>query len=221
MKRWIWPVAAAAAIGLAGCGSSGATGTGAATTTTPSNAAPSGTSAASGTSASSGASGASDPATTGTSGTSGTSGAAGTAAECTTGQLAAGLTGANGTAGSVYYQLVLTNNSGSTCFVEGYPGVSFVTGQTGSQVGAAAKRQPDPSAPGTPRIVLAPGKSAASVLRIVEAGNFPQNTCAPTNVPGLRVYPPDQRVSLFVPSTQQACAGPSVSVLTVEPLQPS
>ncbi len=208
MKRWIWPAAAAAALGLAGCGSSGAATptTGSTTTTAPAS------TGTSGTSASSGASGTTNPASTATTATTGT------VAECTTAQLAPSITNPSGAAGSTYYDLVLTNNGGATCFVQGYPGVSFVTSQSGSQVGAAAKRQLDPNVPGTPRVDLAPGKSASSVLRVVDAGNYPQSTCRPAQVPGLRVYPPDQQTSLYVPLVRPACASASVDLLAIEPL---
>ena len=56
-------------------------------------------------------------------------------------------------AGSTYYPLNLTNHSGKSCYLYGYPGVSFVTSPSGSQVGAAASRNPA-VAPAT--VVLAP-----------------------------------------------------------------
>ena len=217
MKRWIWPAAAAAALGLAGCGGSGAATprTGSTTTTPPPASTSTGTSGPSGTSASSGASGTANPATTAT---TTTTAATGTVAECTTAQLAPSIANPNGAAGSVYYDLVLTNNGGTACFVQGYPGVSFVTSQSGSQVGAAAGRQLDPNVPGTPPVDLAPGESASSVLRVAEAGNYPQGTCRPAQVPGLRVYPPDQQTSLYVPLVRPACASASVDLLAIEPL---
>ena len=45
-------------------------------------------------------------------------------------------------AGSIYYPIDLTNTSGSTCTLFGYPGVSFVTGPSGTQIGRAATRNP-------------------------------------------------------------------------------
>jgi len=224
MKRWIWPAAAAAAaVGLAGCG--GATNTGAAsgstssTSATTAPASSTGTTGTSGTTTTSGTSGTSGTTgtTSSTSGTTSTS-AAGGVAECTTSQLSGTLTDANGAAGSVYYHLVLTNKGSGTCFVQGYPGVSFVTTPDGAPVGAAAERQADPSVSGTPRVTLTSGSSAHSILRVVAAGNFPASSCGPTKVPGLRVYPPDQKASLYVTSQQEACSNASTNVLFVEPL---
>lgn len=229
MKRWIWPAVAAAAVGLAGCGS--ATNTGAAAgnsgATASSSTGSTGTTGASGATGATGTSGA-----TGASGATGTSGATGATTtgssgsgvpECTTTQLAGTLSTAKGgaAAGSTYYRLVLTNTSSKTCFVKGYPGVSFVTTPDGSPIGAPAKRQPNPNAPGEPTVTLAHGASADSVLRIADAGNYPASSCGMTKVPGLRVYPPDQTASLYVKSQQEACRDKSTIVMDVEPLHAS
>ncbi len=209
MKRWILPVVAGAAVALAGCGSTGAA-SGTAT----------GVSASSGT-----APAATSTATSGTSGSSGISGASGSSTttsagvgECRTAQLSGSLSDASGAAGSVYYHLVLTNKSTSSCYVQGYPGVSFVTTPNGSPVGAPAQRRADPSAPGIPRVTLTTGASAHSVLQVVEAANFPASRCGMTKVPGLRVYPPNQTTSLYVPAQEEACSDSSTVVMDVEPL---
>ena len=56
---------------------------------------------------------------------------------CATSQLTAGLTGENGTAGAVGYQLELRNTGPTACTLRGYPGVSYVTGGNGTTVGHA------------------------------------------------------------------------------------
>jgi hypothetical protein len=130
---------------------------------------------------------------------------------CTTSQLAGSLGPANGTAGTIYYPLQLRNRSASTCYVEGYPGVSFVAGADGHQVGAPASR-----ANGiTPRVVLAPGQVAAATLGIHDASAFTQPPCDQTPVLGLRVYPPDQFTALFVSHRDTGCANPAVVTLTI------
>ncbi len=48
----------------------------------------------------------------------------------------------NGAAGSSYYPIVFTNVSGASCTLYGYPGVSFVTGVGGSQIGIPAAWSP-------------------------------------------------------------------------------
>ncbi|HET6873355.1 MAG TPA: DUF4232 domain-containing protein, partial [Acidimicrobiales bacterium] len=45
---------------------------------------------------------------------------------CPTSSLTGSLAGASGTAGSTYYQLVLTNTGSTSCVIQGYAGVSFV-----------------------------------------------------------------------------------------------
>src|ERR1700761_8871336 len=92
-------------------------------------------------------------------------------AECTTSALQVKGGSSNGAAGTIYYSLDFTNVSGSSCFVEGYPGVSLVSAgnASGSQIGADAKRDPVV----TPKqIVLAPGHVANAQLGVAEAGNF-------------------------------------------------
>lgn len=114
-------------------------------------------------------------------------------------------------AGSTFDDVLLRNTGGTTCLMTGWPGVSFVTGSQGRQVGAPAARQ------GTPAVVsLAPGASAEALLQVAEAGNFAP--CTTTPVRGLRVYPPNQRDAVFVPLPTKACAQTSAQQLTVRPV---
>jgi hypothetical protein len=91
--------------------------------------------------------------------------------------------------------------------------VSFVAGSDGRQVGAAAQRMTGPA----PQVLLSPGGAAVSTLAIVEAGNFGP-VCQITSIRGLRVYPPNQLLSLYVPHPDQACANTRVTTLKVFPL---
>jgi hypothetical protein len=61
-----------------------------------------------------------------------------------------------GTAGTLYRPLVFTNTGGRSCTIQGFPGVSFVTGDDGHQVGEAAMRV-DPKGP---PVTLKPGDTA-------------------------------------------------------------
>ncbi|WP_317698844.1 DUF4232 domain-containing protein, partial [Aeromicrobium sp. REDSEA-S32_B7] len=47
-------------------------------------------------------------------------------------------------AGSTFDDVLLRNTGGTTCLMTGWPGVSFVTGSQGRQVGAPAARQGTP-----------------------------------------------------------------------------
>ncbi|HEX4033817.1 MAG TPA: DUF4232 domain-containing protein [Solirubrobacteraceae bacterium] len=121
----------------------------------------------------------------------------------------------SGAAGSSFYDLQFTNLSARACRLSGYPGVSAVN-LRGRQVGHAASR--DPQQPAR-TVTLAAGASAHTVLRIVDAGNFPRSRCGPVTAAGLRVYPPGQTASKLIPYPFAACARDSATVLTVEALQ--
>ena len=106
-------------------------------------------------------------------------------------------------AGSIYYPLDLTNISGSTCTVFGYPGVSFVTGPSGTLIGRAATR--NPVKPAT-TVTLAPGQVAHATLQVAQAGNYDPAQCKPVTAHWLRIFPPDQTAPLYVSFTTKACS---------------
>jgi Protein of unknown function (DUF4232) len=106
-------------------------------------------------------------------------------------------------AGSIYYPLDLTNTSGSTCTVFGYPGVSFVTGPSGPILGRAARRNPVTAAT---TVTLAPGQTAHATLQVAEAGNYDPSQCQPVTAHWLRIYPPNQTAPLYAQFTTQACS---------------
>lgn len=134
---------------------------------------------------------------------------------CATSQLAASFGSGNGTAGTSYYDLDLRNVSSVTCFVQGYPGVSFVAGANGHQVGNPAVRV----AGSTPQVVLTPQRAAVATLAVVDAGNY-GTACQLTPVLGFRVYPPDQTAALYVAHPDEACANTRYTTLRIGPLQP-
>lgn len=124
---------------------------------------------------------------------------------CETNALSLRLGQAGGAAGSTYQPIVFTNTGSSPCTLYGYPGVAFVAPDKGTQVGAAATRNTQ-HAPET--ITLGAGASAAAMLQMAETGNYDPATCKPTDVSGLRVYPPGNKTAAYVafPSTQKACS---------------
>jgi hypothetical protein len=140
---------------------------------------------------------------------------------CATTALRATLGPASGTAGSVYVPIRFTNASRARCTLTGYPGVSFVTGPSGSQIGNAASRIPLPSGPAR-TFTLAPGAVGNAVLQIADPGNYPRSRCQPVSAPYLRVYPPGQTAALYVKNASSlgACASTSVTILHIEPAQP-
>jgi hypothetical protein len=183
-------------------GSAGTTGTGTASSSSPATGASS--AAASSGATGSGATGASATSSaTGSTGSGSGSVAAGAPA-CTSAHLAVSLGGGAGAGMSQnHVGLQLRNTGSTTCTVYGYPGVSWVRGDQGTQTGAAAVRQQDPN--GTEKVVtLAPGALASAPLDIVDAAVIPPSQCKPVAVRGLRIYPPGQTAALFLPDATPA-----------------
>jgi hypothetical protein len=131
-------------------------------------------------------------------------------AGCLSSGLQAQLGASQGTAGTIYQVIVLTNTSASSCTLYGYPGVSFVTSQGGSQVGAPATRN---RAVQTTQVTLAPGGKANALLAVHDAGAYPD--CQLTTADWLRIYPPGDYGSLYVQYKAQTCANVRNSILTV------
>lgn len=126
-----------------------------------------------------------------------------TPVECTVRDLDVSLGAEEGTAGTIYRALVFTNTGDRTCTIQGFPGVSFVTGDDGRQVGEAATRVGEKGR----AVTLKPGETANSAVGFVQIGNFDEAICQPTAVRGLRVYPPHERKAKFVPLETTGCAG--------------
>lgn len=122
---------------------------------------------------------------------------------CTVRTLDVVLAGEEGTAGTIYRGVVFTNTGGQSCTIQGFPGVSFVAGEDGRQVGDAAIRQGEKG----PVVTLRPGAAATAPVGFRNIGNFDPAVCQPTQVRGLRVYPPHDRRSEFVPFETTGCAG--------------
>ncbi|SDQ18118.1 Protein of unknown function [Curtobacterium sp. UNCCL20] len=207
-------VGAAAATVLTGC-SSGGTSTPTATETVTATPAP--TTSSSGSAASSPA----DPSSSASSvaGGTGTGGSAGGPARCAADDLTGSIEpGSGGAAGSQIVHLALRNTGATTCTLQGWPGVSFVGGGDGAQIGAAARQEK--SAP-HPTVTLRAGDTAVAPLQIVTASNFAAADCGPKAADGFRVYPPGSKASLFVRDTGlTACSVSSAQVLSVQALVP-
>ena len=121
----------------------------------------------------------------------------------------------NGAAGSVFYNLELTNLSGHACTLSGYPRVSAVN-LGGDQIGRAASRNSSPR----PRVVtLARGATATVVLQILEVSNFPGSICRQVTAAGLRVHSPNQTASKVVPFPFGACSRTGPVYLSVQAVQ--
>jgi hypothetical protein len=200
MKRLL-PILAVPAFLLAGCSagtdttaSSPASSTPSATATTP----------------------ASDPSPSSGS-SSGTTGqpAAGTGtARCHTGDLSAKMGTGDGGAGTYHTNLVFTDKSDHKCTLYGYPGVSWVTGDNGTQVNSPFERSS-----GTKKtITLSPGGQAHAVLVTHAALNFSADKCKPTDVRGYRIYPPDETAAIFVSLPSKQCSVKGTNLGQVLPI---
>lgn len=110
---------------------------------------------------------------------------------------------ASAAAGSVYYPINFTNTGAAACTLFGYPGVSFVTGRSGSEIGAPATRNH-----GVPSVTvtLQPGGHAHASLQVVDAGNYSASYCHPVTAHLLRVYPPNQTAAGYAPFTVRVCS---------------
>lgn len=120
-----------------------------------------------------------------------------------------------GAVGSVYMKLNLTNNGSEPCMLSGFPGVSFNAGAAGAPIGAPAVRDGSAS---VVDVVLAPGQTGSVALRYTHAGNYPG--CAMANAAGLRIYPPEDTASLFLPQPTKACSNSDSKLPAIGPFQP-
>lgn len=136
-------------------------------------------------------------------------------ATCSPRYLNGSVSGEQGTAGSIYVDIVFKNLNNKPCTMYGYPGVSFGAGTPVQQVGQPAARNPQV----TPKLVtLQPGGHAYAVLQIGDAANWPPTTCQPTPTTYLQVYPPNTSNLLYIAFDSTACKG-DVVTLHVEAVQ--
>jgi Domain of unknown function (DUF4232) len=139
-------------------------------------------------------------------------------AACATANLSVSLVSnmGGGAAGSTYVPIQFTNTSGTACSMFGFPGVSFVTGQNGSQIGAPAQRSGS-SAKVT--VTLAAHATAHAWLQIADAGNYPASSCHVTNANWLKIYPPGNTAAAYVNHSFQTCSSAKVVTMTIDPVR--
>jgi hypothetical protein len=105
----------------------------------------------------------------------------------------------DGAAGSIYYELELSNTSSHACTLFGFPGVSAIDVQ-GHQLGSAAARDHSDV---SHVVTLDRGATAHVLLRVVDTGALPG--CHPAAAVELRIYPPGDTASVMVPFSFSAC----------------
>ena len=113
----------------------------------------------------------------------------------------------NAAAGTVAFPVVFTNNGPGPCALQGFPGVSYADGPDGAPVGAPAARDGTWSGP----VRVPPGGQASALVFAVDVHNIPPEQCGPVAVPGLRIYPPDNTLSLYIARSATACGNGQVT----------
>ncbi|MEV0906821.1 DUF4232 domain-containing protein [Streptomyces hokutonensis] len=148
---------------------------------------------------------------TSSSSSTGSSTSAASSSRCHTSELTATVGGNDPGAGQENFPIVLTNASGRTCTVRGYPGAAFVNA-SGTQLGPNPVRETGSTAT---TVTLKPGQSAWAGLTFSNPEISGAKTATPTT---LVVTPPDEKDPLKVKWTAGAVpvSGNSSSVrLTV------
>jgi uncharacterized protein DUF4232 len=137
-------------------------------------------------------------------------------AECKVADLKLSLGGGDAAAGTMYRELRFTNKGTRSCTIQGFPGVSYVAGEDGHQVGPAAFRDGSKGR----AISLRPGMTVFAPVGFVQVRNYDPAVCKPTSVRGLRIYPPHEYNSMFVSAPGTGCAGtPPGNQLTVQTIR--
>ncbi|HEX5407386.1 MAG TPA: DUF4232 domain-containing protein [Pseudonocardiaceae bacterium] len=155
--------------------------------------------------------------TTTTAAPAGGGGETGGTAECKPANLKLSLGSGDAAAGHIYQALRFTNVSKVNCVIVGFPGLSYVTGDSGTQVGRPAERDGAIGA----QITLHPGQVASTVVTETDIDVFDASACKPTATRGFRVYPPDSTASMFIAQTGRGCAGnPPSAQLRVQTIKP-
>jgi Protein of unknown function (DUF4232) len=135
---------------------------------------------------------------------------------CATSGLVIWLTSNGVAAGTAFYTLNFTNESGHACTLEGHPGVAAAS-LAGRQIGAPAGWQP----PAAHVVRLANDATAYALVSysdVIVGGSGPRPCDAVTSA-GLRVFPPGQKASKVVPLPLAACTRKDVVYMKVEPVQ--
>jgi hypothetical protein len=134
--------------------------------------------------------------------------------QCLSANLKVTAGGGDAGAGHSFIPIVFTNAGAKPCTIAAYPGVSFVAGDDGHQVGDPATRVTASAA----TITLQPGQAASAALSISNVGVYDPAQCKPVTIRGLRVYPPNNTAAAFVPLSGDV-QGCSAHIPNQEPLK--
>ena len=130
------------------------------------------------------------------------------AVQCSTSMLNISFGQPEAAAGNRYLPLNFVNTSATPCYLNGFPGVSFVD-NLGNRIGNPAIPS---SYPHFGPVPLPPGGSAQAVVHFHPAGFYDPSSCVPVTPAGVRVYPPGSFTSVVLPyNAEQVCSSPSVN----------
>lgn len=118
-----------------------------------------------------------------------------TEATCNADELSLAAAIGDAAAGTVSYNLTLTNTSKRTCTLGGFPGVSLVNAN-GNIVGSPAERATNYA---EKKLTLAPNQKIKAIVSVSQPGNFTNGKCK-AGATKLRVYPPNDSGYLSVAS---------------------
>ena len=129
---------------------------------------------------------------------------------CTNADLLASYRRSGAATSHTYGWIRLKNVSAHACRTGGYGGLSYVGGGNGTQIGAAADREPSP----VRTIVLQPGQRVHSRVTEVSASPYPKRRCRPAAVDGFRVYVPNATRSQYVKHPTTGCRNARIHLLS-------
>jgi hypothetical protein len=119
----------------------------------------------------------------------------------------------NGTAGTTYFELQLTN-FGVACTLRGYPGVSAVS-LSGHQLGRAASRV---SGTAVKTVTVRRGGTVKATVGVVDTGAIPRFQCQPVTAVGIRVFAPNASTASVIPFPLGVCSATGAGSLTIRPV---
>lgn len=140
---------------------------------------------------------------------SSTPAAAAAVAPCAAHNLVGTIEQVQGAAGSTIIDVSLRND-GPSCTVAGFPGVSLID-VDGSQIGAAADREPASATPQS--LTLATGDAASFSVRSTNALAFDPKECNTIDSTALKVYPPADTEWVTLPLTVATCGNEQIHTL--------
>ncbi|AXE40044.1 DUF4232 domain-containing protein [Acidipropionibacterium virtanenii] len=161
---------------------------------------------------------------TGTTSSSGSSGTTGSGdrqpARCGTSALKVSVAEGHPAAGHLSYRIRFQNTSGHPCVIQGFPGVSAVGHDNGTQLGKAASRSGDSGS----RITLIPGASGyASIyaVNIGDGGGPLGDECKVAKADGWRIYPPGETRAVYVAQSGMTACTSQSDWLQIGSVQPA